>query len=223
MPVGSIALLIAIVLVYFGVAHRVLDRMRLTDRQALLILLALIVGSFIDFTLLTRPIELMVNVGGAIVPIALTVWLLATADSPAEKVRGTVAIFVTGAAIYALAKIIPPEPTDNPFLDPSYVFAGVAGVVGYLAGRSRRSAFIAGMMGIVLADLAQMTENLIAGIAARTWLGGAGVFDTVILAGLLAVVLAEVVGETTERLVRTGQEPSETSRRDANKEGDGTS
>lgn len=48
MPVGMVALLVIGVLIYFGLAQRILDRMRLTDKQALLFIGAVIVGSFID-------------------------------------------------------------------------------------------------------------------------------------------------------------------------------
>ena len=34
----------------------------------------------------------------------------------------------------------------------------------------------------------------------RTAIGGAGVFDAMIVAGIIAVALAEIVGETRERL-----------------------
>ena len=47
-PAGIIALLVVSILIYFGVAHRVLDRMRLSDKAALAIIAAIIVGSFID-------------------------------------------------------------------------------------------------------------------------------------------------------------------------------
>jgi len=36
MPIGMMLLIVVGVLVYFGIAHRILDRMRLTDKQALL-------------------------------------------------------------------------------------------------------------------------------------------------------------------------------------------
>ena len=51
MPIGMIILLMVAALVYFGVTQRLLDRMRLTDRQALLFIAAIIVGSFFDVTI----------------------------------------------------------------------------------------------------------------------------------------------------------------------------
>lgn len=63
-PLGMIILLIASVLVYFGLAHRALDRMRLTDKGALVVIGLIIAGSFINITLMRTPIELAVNIGG---------------------------------------------------------------------------------------------------------------------------------------------------------------
>ncbi|HCW51996.1 MAG TPA: hypothetical protein DGR79_08070, partial [Clostridiales bacterium] len=204
-PIGVIALLVVAILVYFGVLHRVLDRMRLDDRTALLILLLMIVGSFFNLTVLRRP-PLVINIGGALVPIGIAVYLIATADTRRERVRGTTAAVVSGAAIYLAMKLLNPE-EQTMVIEPVYFFALVAGLVGYLSGRSRRSAFIGGMMGIVLADIAHYVEISVRGIRAQTWVGGAGVFDSAVIAGLLAVVLAEVVGETREFMVRARTGP----------------
>lgn len=200
MPVGVIVLLVLAILVYFGVLHRVLDRMRLDDRTALFVLFLMIIGSFFNLTILRRP-ALVINLGGAVVPIGIAVYLIATADSRAEKIRGTLAAIISGAAIYAATKILNPE-EQTMIIDPTYFFAIIAGLVGYLSGRSRRSAFIGGTMGVVLADIAHYVEISVRGIRGRTWIGGAGVFDAVVIAGLLAVALAEVVGETREFAAR---------------------
>jgi len=198
-PLGMIALLAAAILIYFGLAHRVLDRMRLSDRTALGFIIALIVGGFLNVTLVRTPAELVVNLGGGVVPIVLAVYLLSTADEAAERTRGIIAAIVATAAIYGAAKLLPAEP-GRMFIDTLYVTGIVGGVVGYLAGRSRRAAFVAGTLGVVLADIVQYVELLTRRIPGRTWVGGAGAFDAVVIAGIIAVVLAEVFGEARERL-----------------------
>ncbi|RJQ10711.1 MAG: DUF1614 domain-containing protein [Bacillota bacterium] len=200
MPVGVIVLLIIAILVYFGVLHRVLDRMRLDDRTALFIIFLMIVGSFFNITLLSQPV-LRLNVGGAIIPIGVAVYLIVTADTRHEKIRGTLAAVVSGAVIYLAFKFLNPE-EQTMIIDPTYFFAIIAGVVGYLSGRSRRASFIAGSAGVVLADIGHFVEVSARGIPAATWVGGAGVFDASVIAGLLAVVLAEAVGESRELLAR---------------------
>lgn len=59
-PLGLLTLLAVSILIYFGVGHRVLDRLRLTDRAALGVIAAIIVGSFIDIPVTSR---LTINLG----------------------------------------------------------------------------------------------------------------------------------------------------------------
>lgn len=200
MPIGSIGLIIAVVLVYFGVAERVLDRMRLSDRAALIFLGLVLAGSFVNLTLVGAPYELRINLGGGVIPLGFIVWLGATAGTARERWRALIAALVTGGAIYALGRVLPSGEPGNWVIDPTYLFGLVGGVIGYLAGRSRRAAFIAGIGGTILADLVTYVANRGAGLAGRTWVGGGGAFDSVFIAGFIAVGLAELVGETRELL-----------------------
>jgi len=69
----------------------------------------------------------------------------------------------------------------------------------YIFGRSRRGAFIAGILGIIISDIIAAL-----GIAARpvsTTIGGAGILDAAVISGVIAVGLCEIVGETGEKLM----------------------
>ncbi len=198
MTIGMIVLLAAAILIYLGVAQRVLDRLRLTDKAALVFVGALLVGGFLPDIPLSDNVS--INIGGGIVPIALAAYLIARAGTVKEKVRAVVAALVTGGVVYATMKIMPLEPTYNFFLDPIYIFAIIAGVVGYLAGRSRRSAFIAGSMGLLLTDIFSRIEIMFTGGSGSMVIGGAGVFDSIVIGGILALSLAEIIGETRERI-----------------------
>ncbi|NLN17257.1 MAG: DUF1614 domain-containing protein [Firmicutes bacterium] len=200
MPVGLIVLLAVAALVYFGLAQRVLDRMRLTDKQALLFIGLMLLGSLIDIPILRNSVDLSINVGGAVVPLALAIFLLARADEPREKVRALLAALVTAGFLWGISQLTDFEPPERDFIDPIWLFSIVAGLVGYLAGRSRRAAFIAGTMGILLLDVISLARNLARRLPATMAIGGAGVFDSIVLAGVIAVGLAELVGETRERL-----------------------
>ncbi|MBP2625624.1 MAG: hypothetical protein H6Q68_335 [Firmicutes bacterium] len=199
MPIGMMMLLVVGVLVYFGIAHRILDRMRLTDKQALLFIAAIIVGSFIDIPLMSAPVQLSINVGGALLPALLAVWLIFKADETGEKLRAIFATILVAAAVSLGSRYLPYEP-ENMFLDPKLIYGISAGMIAYLAGRSRRSAFIGGVLGIVLSDIIHMTTIIRLGIPGTTDVGGAGAFDVVIIAGIVAVMVAELVGETREKL-----------------------
>ncbi len=202
---GSIILVVVAVIIYFGLAERILDRMNMTDRTALAWLAALLLGSYVNITLIRRPAELTLNVGGGIVTVLLAIYIISRANEAVERQRAVAGIVVTAAVIYGLAKIVPDEHAGQ-MISYVYVFAGVAALVAYLAGRSRRGAFVAGLMGIWLADAFHYVELLVRGIPGRTWIGGAGAFDAIVIAGLGAVILAEVVGEVRERMVRVDGE-----------------
>ncbi len=199
MPIGMIMLLVVGVLVYFGIAHRILDRMRLTDKQALLFIGAVIVGSFIDIPLMRTPVQVSINVGGALLPIVLSIWLIFKADETAERVRAILAALLVAVAVSLGSRYLPYEP-ENMFLDPKIIYGISAGLIAYLAGRSRRSAFVGGVLGIVLSDIVHMVTIIGLGIPGTTNIGGAGAFDVVMIAGIIAVMIAELVGETREKM-----------------------
>ena len=199
MPVGMIALLVVGVLVYFGIAQRLLDRMRLTDRQAILFILAMVAGSFINIPLLQGDVNLTLNVGGGLLPAALAVWLLAKAGTAKERVRGMLSAVLVAAVVFFGARVLPYEP-ETMFMDPKLIYGIAAGLIAYLAGRSRRSAFAGGVLGIVLSDLVHLATLLYRGVVGTAVVGGAGVFDVTVIAGLVAIMTAELVGETRERL-----------------------
>lgn len=194
-PAGMIALLVVSILIYFGVAHRVLDRMRLTDKAALGVIAAIIIGSFVDIPITSR---VTINLGG-IIPVILAIYVLSRAGTTYEWVRAIVAAVVTALALFLTARILGAEP-ENMFIDPLYVYPLVAGIVGYLAGRSRRGAFFAAVLGVLSLDIAQYFWLTRVGGPGVVHIGGAGAFDALVLSGILAVLLAEVIGETLERL-----------------------
>lgn len=200
MPIGMITLIVVAVLIFFGIAQRILDRLRLTDKQALAYIALTIVGSYITLPIIQGPVEVSVNVGGAVLPILLVAYLFYRAGSGKERIRALVASGLAGAVVAIIPRITPIQEPSGFFMDPTYFYAIVSGLVAYLAGRSRRSAFIAGTMGIIIGDFVHLFQLLNAGLPGRADIGGAGAFDATVIAGLVAVMIAELVGETRERL-----------------------
>jgi len=194
-PTGMIALIVVSILIYFGVAHRVLDRMRLTDKSALAVIAAIIVGSFIDIPVTAR---ITINLGGSIA-VVLALYVLLGAGTGMEKIRAVVAAAVTALALFIAARYLGAEP-EQIFIDPIYLYPLIAGIVGYLAGRSRRGAFFAAVMGVFALDIGQYIYLLRTGVRGTVHVGGAGAFDSLILSGILAVLLAELIGESLERV-----------------------
>ena len=196
--VGLTLLVIVAVLIYAGVAQRVLDRMRLTDREALLFLAAMALGNFLPEIPITANVK--VNLGGAVVPAILVGYLFVKAGTTKEKVRSVIATLVTTAVVYGVSKLVPATPLFPLPIDPMYLFAILAAAAGYIAGRSRRSAFIAGVGSMILVDIVSRVEVALTGGKGSVTIGGAGLFDSVVIVGILAVALAEVFGETLERI-----------------------
>ncbi|MDA8233327.1 MAG: DUF1614 domain-containing protein, partial [Clostridia bacterium] len=153
MLLGSTVLLIVGVIIYFGLAQRVLDRLRLTDKGAMLIIVLMIIGSYIDIPLTTGRIKGSINVGGGLVPLGLAVYLLAKAGTNWEKFRTLLASAITGGVIYYLGSRVMHGDPGEMVLDPLYLFPLVAGTVAYLVGRTRRGSFVAAVLGILMLDL----------------------------------------------------------------------
>jgi len=196
LSIGVIILLIISALIFFGLFQRVLDRMRLNDKTAIVFIGAMIAGSFLPNIPLFA--GLSINIGGGIIPIILVIYLILGAETY-EKTRAVAASIITGGAVYAASKLFGSDP-GTMVLDPIYMFSIIAGLVAYITTRSRRSAFIAGIMGIILNDIAYIIETTITNTPSQTTIGGAGVLDATVLSGIIAVGLAEVIGETREKL-----------------------
>lgn len=204
LPIGVIILIVVSVLIYLGLLHRVLDRMRLTDRAALLILGAMVVGSLIDIPIPLGRNTVALNVGGGIVPVALAGYLLYRADETAERTRALLGALLTGAVVYGVGTFVMtglPEPAGRyDFIDIIYLYPIVAAIIAYAVGRSRRASFVAAILGVLLADIFQWTRLVATRTPGSIHIGGAGAFDVIVISGLLAVLLAEVVGEIRERI-----------------------
>jgi len=201
LPVGTIVLILVAVLVFFGVLHRVLDRMRLSDRAALVIIIAMAAGTFLNFGI-SGSIPIRVNVGGALVPLAVIIWLVATAHEASEKTRAILSAIITGVVVWGLSKVMNPE-EQFMRVSPMLLFGVAAGIIAALSGRSRRAAFVGGVGGILLSDVFHLIELTVTGTPGSVFFGGAGAFDATVIAGVLAVGLMEFVGEAREHMVKT--------------------
>ena len=172
--------------------------MYLTDRQALLIIGAMLIGTFLPNVVIG---SISVNIGGAIIPLGICIYLFYKADEPAERWRSILGSLLTGIVVYALTKLLPSEAEALP-LDPLWLYGICGGIVAWVIGRSRRAAFICGIIGVLLADIANTIVILLQGYQTQLILGGAGIADATVISGVIAVLMCELVGESIERIVR---------------------
>ena len=205
MSIGMVLLTVVAVLVFFGVAQRVLDKMYLSDRAALILIALMFFGTLIPNLELGLA---SVSVGGALIPLGVCVYLLVRAGTAKERLRALLGAVVTGGVVYAVSALLPSEPEQLPF-EPMLLFGATGGIVAYLLGRSRRGAFICGVLGVMLADVAVAIVNWANGVDQRLVLGGAGVFDAIVVSGVLGVALSELIGEIVERMARGTQKPTD--------------
>lgn len=205
MSVGHYVLIAVGVLLLLGLGQRALDRLRLNDRQALaLIALTVVLGFVPDIPL---GANVTVNLGGFVLPLAVCAYVFARAGTWMERGRAIAAALVTGAVSYILGRYTPGEP-ENITIDPNYLYGLAAGAIAFLLGRSRRTAFIAGVLGVIIADVIAAAEVWAQGVSQTLALGGAGAYDAVVISGILAVLLCELVGEIAERITRGRRRPT---------------
>ncbi len=211
-----VAILVALaILIQIGLLKRVSSALGLDPFVALIILFASLLGSYINLPLVRLPEErvvsrkvveimgvpflapvavdwpgtiLAINVGGAVIPIALSVYLL-------MRYRlwgpGLIAIAVVAFVVHRMATPVPGVGIAVPTFAPP-LLAAVAALI-----LSRRYAgplaYIGGCIGVLVgADLLNLgaLQSLGAPVAS---IGGAGTFDGVFLTGVIAVLLASLV------------------------------
>lgn len=201
MSFGTMLLIITAILVYCGLLQRVLDRMYITDKQALWLIAAMLIGTFlpdISVGIIT------LNLGGAIIPLAVCGYLLYKANESWERWRSVFGAIVTGAAVYSLSVFLPSEP-EALLVDPLWLYGACGGVVAWLIGRSRRCAFVCGVTGILLADIVIGVIAIINGYQLTIKLGMGGIADASVISGAISVLLCEIIGEAIERMARLSQ------------------
>jgi uncharacterized membrane protein len=206
---AAVLLLAMIEVQVIGYAY---EKVGIGHRQAFAFLLLSLLGSYINIPVGELPAEhvvsgqeitafgmrwvipmvenwpgtvIAVNVGGAVLPVLLSGYLLLRTGL---WVRGAVAFAIVAAVVHALARPVPGVGIAVPTLVPPLVAAGAALL---LAPRTAPAlAYVAGSLGtLVGADLMNLgkLQGLGAPVAS---IGGAGTFDGIFLTGILGVLLA---------------------------------
>lgn len=194
MSVSLGIVLVVILLVMFGVGQRILDDLRLSDKAALIILIAICIGIVIP------PIWIgeyfCFSIGGFLIPLALSIYLLISCGKR-DVIRTIIGTVLVGGIIYGLEWILPADPEEM-IIDNMYIYGVVAGVVAYLLGRSRRNAFVSCLFGITLAELVQWIINLCTKNKSIFGLGVGGAFSTYVVAIIISVAVSEFIGRCVE-------------------------
>ena len=125
-----------------------------------------------------------INVGGAVIPLILSLWLL----TKTPLVRTGIAIGIVAAVAYILAGVVPGKGIFlNPFIPP-LVSAASAMVLAWKSAAP--VAYVSGVLGTLIgADILHLPEVLDTSGNFLS-IGGAGVFDGIFLVGIIAALLS---------------------------------
>jgi uncharacterized membrane protein len=205
---------ILVALVELGILRYAYERMGIPPRYVLALLLLSLLGSAINIPIAELPPEqvvsgtvvdffgvryvipvvrewpgtvLAVNVGGALIPAILSFYLLLKNKL---YLRGILAVAIVAFVAHALARPVHGVGISLPTFIPPIVAAITATILGWR--QAAPLAYIAGSLGTLIgADLLNLDriQGLGAPIAS---IGGAGTFDGVFLAGIVAVLLSPV-------------------------------
>lgn len=195
MSVSLVIISVVILLIMFGAGQRILDSMRLSDKEALVILIAICIGIIIP------PIWIgeyfCFSIGGFLIPLGLSIYLLISCGWSRDLLRAFFGTIIVGGVIYGLEWLLPANP-ENVIIDNMYIYGFVAGIVAYLLGRSRRNAFVSCLFGLSLAQLVQWIINLCSGTPTILGLGVGGAFGTYVVALVISVAVSEFLGRCFE-------------------------
>ena len=195
-----------------GIIALTFEKLGLDPNSAFLLLLTSLLGSAINlplfsmaatappggierphYGLLRRPptpftgrVQVAVNVGGCLVPVFFSVFLLRHAAIPPLHVAGATA--VVAAICYALSRPIPGIGIGMPML----VAPVSAALMAIWLGGEYRAAlpYISGALGVLIgADLLRLKDVRMMNAPIAS-IGGAGTFDGIFITGLIAVLLS---------------------------------
>lgn len=204
-----------VVLLELRILHYAYERMGISPRSAMWILLLTLVGSFINIPVAEFPPErvisgtivrhhgmryvvpavhqwpatvLAINVGGALIPILLSLYL---AFKNHLVVKSAIAVVAVALVTHHLAQPVRGVGVTLPIFIPPIVAVICALVLSWR--QAGPLAYIGGSMGTLIgADL--MNLGKIQGLGAPVAsIGGAGTFDGVFLVGIVAVLLASLI------------------------------
>lgn len=193
-------LAVTILVIYYVVRwiRHSLGKLGLSHGEVAVIVWGTFIGAFINFPLFAFPSGegvLAINVGGGVIPVVLSLYLIKRKGLALNEVLvGVPAVaFVT----YLVTDYVPGMGVISPFpywLLPAFVAFVIAGMAYWNERENSASlAYVVGTLGVLIgADLVRIPEILAGpppGEGAVLSIGGAAVFDMVYLTGLIAITM----------------------------------
>lgn len=199
MSFGLVVLTVILITLMCGAGQRILDKMRLNDKWALILVLAMVVG------ILIPPIKITSNfsfsIGGFLIPFGICIYMLIANGLNFDLFRAIMGTIITAGLILLAQWLLPSKTPEDIVVDITIIYGIIAGLVAYILGRSRRNAFICSVFGLTLASVIQFFISMARGQIVPLSLGSGGAFDSMVLSIVIAVGLCELVGTTAEIIV----------------------
>ena len=108
MSVGLAVISVLILMIMFGAGQRILDSLRLNDKEALIVLILICVG------LVIPPIWIgeyfCFSIGGFLIPLGLSIYLLISCGWSRDLLRTIFGTLIVGGLIYLLEWVLPADP-----------------------------------------------------------------------------------------------------------------
>lgn len=207
-----VVFLVVLMLVQLGILEYAYAKIGIERRYVFVLLLLSLLGSYVNIPVAEIPAKqivsnqvvsdwgvqyvvpqveerpqttIAVNVGGALIPTILSIYLLVKNRLYYQSFLG---VAFVAAIVHQMAHAVPGVGIAMPPLIPPLLAAGVALAVSRQAAPAL--AYISGTLGTLIgADLLNL--GIVQGLQAPVLsIGGAGTFDGVFLTGILAVLLA---------------------------------
>jgi len=189
MIIGYVLLGLKAVLLFFGLLNTTLKAIRIDPWIALFFVVAFIVGGIIPMIRFGNLFT--VGIGGFIVPFVLMIVMVVLVGFNSNLFRLAAAIIAVSAVSTAVLVFMPLEITWVSIIA-RFVIGALAGAIAYAICPDRLSSVTAALGGVVWADISAALTNYFIGATDVITLGGAVVFDAIIIGITFAVVLALV-------------------------------
>lgn len=190
----ALALGLTVALLELDVIAYAYERIGVDSRYLFALLALSLLGGNLDIPLgrvpeadedAARLSVLAVNLGGAVIPVGLSAYLLVQGGAPLASLAG---VAIVAAVVHRLARPVPNVGITVPIFVPPLVAAAVGLLLAPAAAPA--VAYVAGTLGTLIgADLTNLRTLRSMG-APLASIGGAGSFDGIFVTGILAVLLA---------------------------------
>lgn len=190
MPSGSILMWSAALLVWSGWGEELWRRLGARPGAVALALASLGLGSQFNLVLAEEPSSLMINLGGALLPLFFGA-LVARRLNVASQIRVILATTLIASGLFVTMELLPVFGAQLLLIGSGYFYGLLAAVAGVLLVPSTPGSVLAAGAGVVIADLLRFLQVALFPDGSRGSWGGDLTFDAMAVALLGGMLLAE--------------------------------